>query len=294
MPPLVTASVAEQTVAVLRDAIMRGDLAPGVRYSVEAIAKQLQLGVSRTPVREALVRLSEAGMVKVEPKRGFQIIKRNVHDVEELFQMRLMLEVPATYRAARAVDTTTLRKLRDQFDAMDMIASKRCEMSTRNRSDPSLEELDLEFAKRDAEFHEQILEAAGNKTLVADVRDIRYRITALGAWKLSMSRDEGLPEVQEEHKLLLDALESQNPQAAATAMYNHLVKTGETMSQLVEARGQGSFNPEWCVGVVVPTIRQGAAERAAAARRDSGRLGVRAGRSVARDMLESAVVPSPQ
>jgi DNA-binding GntR family transcriptional regulator len=250
---LVTASVAEQALEVLRRAIWTGVLKAGQRYSADELAKQY--GVSRTPVREALVRLSEAGFVTVEPKVGFRVVKRNARQVQELFQMRLMLEVPAAYCAALA--DVNIEKLRQEFEAMDEIArswsKEPVEGRAHDRREPGSQELDLRYVDVDTRFHECILAATGNNRLVLEVRKLRHNITALGAWRLSKSRREnGLLGMQEEHKAMLDAMEERDPPAAAHAMYAHLVTTGDLLMKELEREGEGGFDREWYTGVVVP------------------------------------------
>lgn len=251
---LVTASVAEQTVQLIRDAIMTGTLRPGERYSVDQVAEVLRLGVSRTPVREALVRLSESGMVRVEPNRGYRIIKTDVRRVEELFRLRLVLEVPAAYDAARRANKAVTKKLQAELDAMDQIASRaakgRQALATTSAADgesedTSLQELDLKFVKRDTTFHELVLSTAGNRELVDIVRNLRHGIAAQGAWRLSKSRTGGLSEVSSEHALVLKAVENHDPVAAARAMYKHLTKTGNLMMDQLEKEDCGTYDRRW-------------------------------------------------
>src|SRR4029078_3574902 len=92
----------------IRNAIMRRKLEPAEVYSAERVAAMLELGVSRTPVREAMAPLAEAGMVKRERNRGIKIVRATARDLEELFQLRLMVEVPATYRATARGSTAML------------------------------------------------------------------------------------------------------------------------------------------------------------------------------------------
>src|SRR3954452_17936991 len=223
-------SVAEQVATLIREAIIKGELEAGERYSVEQIAKLLNLRrpsstgapsvqLSRTPVREALVRLSEAGMVRVVPNRGYEVLKTDVHDVEELFQLRLMLEVPAAYRAAQRADETVIEQLRLELGAMERIASQ-----AGDKLDP-----DVEFLEPDIRFHELVLEAAGNRRLVLVVRQLRYNISTLGAVKLSASREGGLSDLLDEHKPVLASLEDRDPEAAAQAMYDHVMNTGNAL-----------------------------------------------------------------
>jgi DNA-binding GntR family transcriptional regulator len=94
----------------IRDAIILGELAPGSLHSVYELAKILE--VSRTPVREALVRLADQGMVRIERNRGARILQTSAHDLEEIYSIRLMLEVPATFRATQLITAGEVRRLR--------------------------------------------------------------------------------------------------------------------------------------------------------------------------------------
>jgi len=262
---VVTTSVAEQIVQVIREAIRTGKLTPGDLYSVEQVAKKLSLNVSRTPVREALVRLAEAGMVYAEPNRGYRVLKPDVHDLEELFQLRLMLEVPAAYRAAHRVDGPQLGKLQTELDAMKEIAKASDEFgdglgstaSSGEERNPALEERDLKFVAHDTRFHGLVLEAAENERLVAVVSNLRAIITTRGAWRLSESRGGGLPEVMSEHEPILDHLRNGNAQGAAQAMYDHLRKTGNALMEHLEKQGEeGTFDRQWFEGVAIPRQRR--------------------------------------
>jgi DNA-binding GntR family transcriptional regulator len=252
---LVTASVAEQAVKALRTAIVRGDLKAGRRYTTDDLAQKY--GVSRTPVREALVRLSEAGFVAVEPKVGFRVIKPSVRDVQQLFQMRLMLEVPAAYHAAGHKTPIDMEALEGEFLAMDKIAKARAEAPASN--DDESRELDLRYVEVDTHFHELILEASGNRRLALEVRKLRHNTSALGVWRLSESRrdkngrlEKGLLKMQKEHKALLDAMKRGDQAGAARAMYDHLLETGTLLMEELEKDDEGTFDRDWSDGVVVP------------------------------------------
>ena len=95
-------SPAHARAAVLA-AIADGRLEPGGRYSVAQLAEQL--GISRTPVREALLVLEREGRVRFERNRGVRILETTAADVAEVFELRLLLEVPAAAKACGAVDT---------------------------------------------------------------------------------------------------------------------------------------------------------------------------------------------
>lgn len=91
-------SLTDQVADAVRAAVRSGDLTPGRLYSAYQMADLL--GVSRSPVREALLRLAEAGMVALERNRGFRIAVPGAREIAEVFHLRLLLEVPAVERVA--------------------------------------------------------------------------------------------------------------------------------------------------------------------------------------------------
>ena len=91
-------SLTDRAHAEIRRAIISGQLLPGSIHSIYKIAETL--GASRSPVREALVKLAEQGMVSFERNRGVRILSTSLHDLEEILSLRLLLDVPATRRAA--------------------------------------------------------------------------------------------------------------------------------------------------------------------------------------------------
>src|SRR5438093_10646173 len=99
--PLAVASIpnaSEVAFDAIRRAIVAGRLAPGERLREVALAKQL--GISATPVREALARLQQEGLVQVEPRRGAVVPRLGTHDIMEVYELRELLEANAARRAA--------------------------------------------------------------------------------------------------------------------------------------------------------------------------------------------------
>ncbi len=96
MRPSTLSSMAKESIRVR---IVTGEIAAGEIYSAPALAAVL--GVSATPVREAMLELTADGLVEVVPNRGFRVVEPSQHDLDEIFEIRLMLEVPAAERAAR-------------------------------------------------------------------------------------------------------------------------------------------------------------------------------------------------
>src|SRR4051794_31588910 len=117
-PKLRAATISEQIMHAIREEIFTGQLAAGKRYSIDDVAERIKLDASRTPIREALLRLEDAGLVRIVRNRGVEIVKASLQNMQDWFQLRLMLEVPATRRAARHVDNMVLYELQKKLDAM--------------------------------------------------------------------------------------------------------------------------------------------------------------------------------
>src|SRR5258705_13910993 len=86
----------EQTIAAVRSAVDDGRMTPGVKYSVYQLAEAL--GISRTPVREALLQLEQGGLIRFEQRQGFRILLPDPKEIADIFAVRLSLEVPAVRR----------------------------------------------------------------------------------------------------------------------------------------------------------------------------------------------------
>src|SRR6478609_11290341 len=109
-------SLADAVVESIRAGITAGELVPGGTYSVYQLAEVLE--VSRSPVREALVRLAEAGLVQIDRNRGFRVLTPQARDIEEIIDIRLALEPAAARRAAEQATDAQHAEIREAFEAM--------------------------------------------------------------------------------------------------------------------------------------------------------------------------------
>jgi DNA-binding GntR family transcriptional regulator len=110
-------SLREQVADALRAAMISGQLRPGVVYSAPALAATF--GVSATPVREAMLDLAKEGMVEAVRNKGFRVTELSEKDLDELTDLRLLLEVPTTARLAGRLDATALARLRELAGAIE-------------------------------------------------------------------------------------------------------------------------------------------------------------------------------
>src|SRR5690606_34259105 len=122
------------------------------QHSIYRLSEQLE--VSRTPVREAVLRLADLGLVEIERNRGVRIRGVSVADVREVFELRLLLEVPAAAAAARTADD----RLRSELIAN--VAATRRHAEAGNEPD---------FSRVDRDFHALVASATRNPRLEAEV-----------------------------------------------------------------------------------------------------------------------------
>jgi DNA-binding GntR family transcriptional regulator len=202
----------------LRDAILTGALPESSEHSIYEFAERF--GVSRTPVREAVLRLADLGMVEIRRNRGVRIRGLSAVEVRAIFELRLLLEVPAAIAAAQLRSPVTVAGLREALGAMATAAD----------SDDI-----AGFALWDRALHDAIIGALDNQRLLDVVSDLRDATQAMGA--STMNRARRLAEIEEEHEPIVEAIERGDVRAAERTMRDHLVNTGRTLLQQVDPSG---------------------------------------------------------
>ena len=185
--PLEYQSLREQARRALRTRIVTGDLVPGKLYQVGRIAEDL--GTSATPVREALADLNHAGLVDVVRNRGFVVRALTDHDLDEILELRLMLEVPAVERLSGHIEPA------DEAACLELVES--CRLAASHG--------DLEaFLETDRDFHLRLLKALHNDRLVQIVDRLRDETRLFGLPNLALTHQ--LVASADEHEQLLKAL----------------------------------------------------------------------------------------
>lgn len=182
----------------LRTQILTGDLKPGSPLIQANIAKEL--GVSMTPVREALRDLSTEGLVTLSPHRGATVTVLDLEDAKEIHRIRLKLEPDATRMAVEHLVPT-------QLDDAEVLYSQ---MSSTD---------DGQFAACNREFHTVLLSSAPSRRLRAILNSL-LEAAALYV-PLAVAHRVG-PDPQLEHRRILDAYRSGNAEAAAEAVTAHI------------------------------------------------------------------------
>ncbi|MEV1293212.1 GntR family transcriptional regulator [Pseudonocardia sp. NPDC049635] len=200
-------SKADRLAVAVRDAIRSGDLTPDRLYSAQELGEMF--GVSRTPVREALLKLANAGLVRIERNRGARVLHSTEADITEVFTLRLLLEPAATGRAAVDPDFP-IGELRAALERMSA-----------HEDDPDA------FFRADCDFHDVILRAGGNGRLAEIVLSLRDAITVQG--RRSMPGVRGAAQIVAEHRAVADALASGDRERASAAMREHLLSTADVL-----------------------------------------------------------------
>jgi len=197
----------EQTIDAVRAAVDDGRMRPGVKYSVYQVAEAL--GISRTPVRDALLQLEQVGLIRFERRQGFRILLPEPREIAEIFSIRLRLEVPGVRHAAARRTPEQVDLLRAQIESMREAAEA---------GDKA------EFARRDQRLHDLVLDAAGHHRARSIIASLRETTRLLGASTFERTRP--LRDIAAEHVPIVDAIAAGDVTAAETVMRTHLVRTG--------------------------------------------------------------------
>ncbi|GLW07133.1 GntR family transcriptional regulator [Microtetraspora sp. NBRC 13810] len=206
VPPARRTVLTEDVYEHLKTLIMDGELAPGARVNIYAVARLLD--VSQTPVREVLARLESDGLVTKEPLRGYSVAPvLTPAQVTDLYDLRLLLEPWAAGRAAAAVTAAGAQRLRAELESLAGAPEGTSYQQYRA------------IQGHDARFHDLIAELSGSEA----VRDALERTHShLHLFRLDYpGRDSGEPTL-DEHHAIGEAVIAGRPEEAETAMRDHL------------------------------------------------------------------------
>jgi DNA-binding GntR family transcriptional regulator len=200
-PP--SGSAADRAYHFAKWAILSAVYAGGEVITEGRLAREI--GVSRTPVREALLRLEVEGLVSLFPKKGAVVSTFSIHDVEDVLEARVLVEnhTAAKSFASRA---TLLPKVEQTHAEMKR---RRCEHDTAG------------FTDCDRVFHELIVDAADNAVLSSIYRTLRERQTLFTS-VMVRGRVDRMDEAIAEHDKILEVLRGDDPQAFCDSVNDHL------------------------------------------------------------------------
>ncbi len=198
--PLPLAKIALKS---LRDSILSGKLVPNETYNEIALAKKL--GISRTPVREALLELSSQGLITFLPRVGVRINHFTEQDVKEIFELRKAIELFAVAKVSKDF-------LRHDFASL--------EATLQSQREAIKKENFLAFLNSDREFHLTFTRLTNNKRLLTTLENIRDMIQVMSIRALAI--EIRAKEVVEEHEKVIEAVKKGISERAVQEMEKHL------------------------------------------------------------------------
>ncbi|MCX7773153.1 MAG: GntR family transcriptional regulator [Clostridia bacterium] len=203
----------------LRKAIVSGDIKPGERLMEVSLAEQM--GVSRTPVREAIRRLEAEGLVTMIPRKGTHVSELSIKDMMDVLEVRAALDKLATGLAAKRMQASQIKSLE----------------SVHKQYVSFVEKDNIEGAiRKDIEFHDLIYSASGNPRLISVASSLREHIFR---FRVIYMKDTHIAEhVLHEHDEMLNAIREANEARAADLAEQHIRNQMETIIKAVNESGQ--------------------------------------------------------
>ena len=198
-------TLSDEVFHALIKAILSGDVQPGARLDEPSICRKF--GVSRTPIREALRRLSGTGLVEVTPRRGVTVARIDVEQLNNMFEA--LGEFEALCARLSAVRMTALEKKR--FEVLNSIRQKK------------IADGGSDFAAMNYEFHEAVYLGAHNPSIASVARNFRQRLAPFRALQFVPGRTEYS---FHEHDDIVQAVINSDPARAYNFMRDHVIGTG--------------------------------------------------------------------
>lgn len=218
LTPIETMPLGDLAFEKIRTAIISGELAPGGPLSDRTLSEAL--GVSRTPVREALHRLEAAGLVQSVGRSGWRIVDFTERDVHELFQLRRLLEPAGIDALKESGDQDALANLVHFFDSYEH---------------PIPQDEYRDYFVQDHSFHQLIVQCTGNRRLV-DFYAVMGNHINRGRYFLTMSMEGRADATLDEHRAISTALGAGDFRGARRALIEHLTNGERLMTNQLKAQ----------------------------------------------------------
>lgn len=199
----------------LRQAIFKGDLKPGERLMELQLAAKL--GVSRTPIREAIRMLEQEGLAVTVPRRGAEVARMTLKEMEDVLEIREALDELAVQLACDRISEEALQKLEEAGKAF---------------AESTLTDDVREIAAADVRFHDVIYEATGNPKLVSLLNNLREQIYR---YRVEYIKEkENYPMLIREHDAILEALKNQDKGKATEVIREHVSNQAAAVKTIIQ------------------------------------------------------------
>lgn len=205
-----SASLASAALHEIERLILGGELPPGAKLTEAALSERL--GVSRGPIREAFRRLEEAGLVRQEKNRGVFVRDIALDEAAEIYDLRAAMDELAGRRLARSISAEQSRVLRGVVERMEQAA----------RADDA-----DAYHLLNLEFHDRVVEYSGNRKMSSMYRRLVKELAL--ARRRNLSEAQALPHSAAEHRQILKAIASGDPDAAGRALFEHAEASKQRM-----------------------------------------------------------------
>lgn len=198
----------------LRQAILKGELAPGERLLEVQLADKL--GVSRTPVREAIHKLSQEGLVVLIPRKGAEVASISEKSLRDVLEVRLALETLAVRLACERITEENLAILQQEFDAFRKAVER---------------DALLDITQRDEAFHDAIYNSTCNTRLVTMINNLREQMYR---YRMEYIKERDKREtLVREHLEIMNAIKAGDSEAAQDAIRRHIDNQVLTVAQII-------------------------------------------------------------
>lgn len=202
---------------LLRDAILTCEFQPGQELREQLLAERYH--VSRSPIRDSLLRLEQESLVTVLPRQGYRVNRISMSDVEDIFGLRLLIE-PACAAAAARADHAALQAL-DHFRG---IADK--------------ERTETEFLGYNKSFHRAVIDLSGNARMAAIAFELDEQFQRLMRISLQGFNYDQVRHVFANHEAIIDALQAHDSDLASRLSYQHAERAHARISTALRRTAQ--------------------------------------------------------
>lgn len=212
--PIQRMRLVDEATRVIRDMILTEKLPAGTRLRQADLAEQL--GISRTPLREALMKLEQEGLITVLPRRGFRVVALELEEAIELYDLREVLDGLAARLTAQRVNEEVLRSLQGHLKKMEKCVQQQ------NAH---------EWFIHHVAFHEEILRVSGNSRLVGLISNIRLSIQRFHP--LLLTTPHRLNNALREHVAIFKAIHAHDPVRAERLARLHIANAKEIVVKVM-------------------------------------------------------------
>ncbi|TCK93286.1 GntR family transcriptional regulator [Natranaerovirga hydrolytica] len=202
----------------LREAILKGELNPGERLMEKQLAERM--GVSRTPIREAIRKLELEGLVVMVPRKGAEVARITQKALKDVLEVRCALEELAVKIACEKVAQKEIKALRETMEAFNQAVNKG----------------DVEkIVEKDVEFHDIIFNSTDNEKLIQILNNLREQIYRYRVEYIKKTDNHQI--LVKEHEEILNAIESKNVEKAQEVAQQHIINQETTIIKFIKENG---------------------------------------------------------